>query len=61
MFAKFTCNYFSMDIPCENIDHAIMLLLEEASGDLLDPCGRHGARGHHVGDPRSTASQRLDI
>ena len=20
-------------------------------GDLLGPCGRHGARGHHVGDP----------
>ena len=32
----------------------LMLFLEQAAGDLLGPCGRPGARGHHVGDPCST-------
>jgi len=29
----------------------LMLFLKQATGDLLGPCGRPGARGHHLGDP----------
>ena len=46
-FAQFTLHYFSIS---EDIDHA-NVIFRTGAGDLHDPCGRPGARGHHVGDP----------
>jgi len=29
----------------------MLMLFLEAAGNIHGPCGRPGARGHHVGDP----------
>jgi len=43
---------------CEDTGH-VMLLSEQPAGNQQGPCGRPGARGHHVGDPCSKSLYRI--